>query len=770
MDDWADALRDAARAALPPIEGDVRVAGLAGPVEILRDDWGVAYISAETLDDLWFAQGYVTAAERCFQLELALRASTGRLSELFGDLTLSMDQFVRTVGLHRAGVRIARGYDDESRSMMRSFRRGAAAWIANAPAPPPEYMVLGTSPTLPDDEAAWAAATAYLAWGLSGNWDAELLRALLTERLGVEVAAELLPPSAAARGVVTGAAAAEPSGDRIDGVAPAPPGQGSNNWVVAGERTHSGSPLLANDPHLLVQQPGAWLELHLRAPGYAARGVALAFLPGILIGTTADHAWGITNVSGDTQDLYIERLNRDGTAAEFRGAGEPLTVHSEEIAVRGRPASETLVVRETRHGPILHAYAVGILDPTFVEDGLGETYALRWVGADRSIMPSAVTAVARAASFEEFRRAVRAVECPGQNFVYADAIGTIGYQCTGAYPVRRGWDGASPVAGWAGEFEWDGFIPFESLPWSKDPDRGYIVSANDRVHDDAYPFVIGTDFHPPHRARRIVELLDADERHSVASFARMQHDTVSIAARELLPTLLAIAPATDGARAALELLRGWDGDLRGDAPAAAIYEAWVSALARGIVEPRAGRELFEMYRGHRAAFQGEALPRLLAEPSSAWWGDVGRDAMLARALADAVADLGERLGVDPAAWRWGALHTARFAGPLARMPGLADLFTAAVVELGGDEHTIARAGVDERGGYGAAVVATWRQVIDLSDVDRSIGVAATGQSGNPASPHWADQASLWARGAHHPLPFSRPAVEAAAVASMRMTP
>ena len=739
------------------------MSGLARPVEVLRDEWGAAYISAETLDDLWFAQGYVTASERCFQLELALRAATGRLSEIFGDLTLPMDRLLRTIGLHRAGARIARGYDDESRAMLHGFRRGAAAWIAAAPAVPPEYAILGSPPRLPDDPASWASAVAYLAWSLSGNWEAELLRATLSERLGEAAALELLPASAGCGD--TGAAGGADA--IVDGARSA--GQGSNSWVVSGERTTSGAPLLANDPHLLVQQPGAWLELHLRAPTYEARGVALPFLPGILIGTTQHHAWGITNVAGDTQDLYVERLNEERTAALYRDAWEPLHVRREEIAVLGRTSADVVDVRETRHGPILESYSIGLLQPSVI-DGLGETYALRWVGAERSIMPSAVAAVARAVDFESFRDAVRAVECPGQNFVYADVGGTIGYQCTGAYPVRPGWDGTIPVAGWTGEHEWSGFIPYDDLPSSKDPPAGYIVSANQRVSGDAYPHLIGKDFRAPHRSRRIVELLSERDGHSVDTFARMQLDTVSIPARELLPRLARVGAATDAQRGALALLRGWNADLGRDDPAAAIFEAWTSALARRVVEPMAGDDVFASYRGRREAFQCAVLPSLLAEPTSAWWGETGRDGVLLSALDDALAEMERLLGSDRRAWRWGAIHRARFAGPLARVPGLAELFTAADVELGGDEATVAQAAVDAHAGFAAAVVPSWRQVIDLADVDRSVGVLPTGQSGNPASPHWADQAALWAAGRQHPLPVSRPAVEAAARTSLRMAP
>ncbi len=767
MDDPLEGLREVARAALPPVRGERSVAGLREDVEVLRDEWGIAYISAANLDDLWFAQGWVTASERCFQLELALRAATGRLSELFADATLPMDRFIRTIGLHRAGAAIAAGYDHASRSMMASFRAGVRAWLEGMPPPAPEYVLLGSTPELPDDEASWAATAAYLAWGLSGNWEAELLRAMIAERIGREAAVQLLP-GAHADDVGGGAAALGSA--LLDGAPRGSPGVGSNNWVVSGERSSGGKPLLANDPHLLAQQPGAWLEMHLRAPGYEARGVTVPFLPGVLIGTTAHHAWGTTNVTGDTQDLYLERLSEDGTAALFEGAWHPLTVHREAIAVRGRKAPEILEVRETRHGPILDAYLVGVLDPEVVERGLEETYALRWVGAERSLAPSSTVAVARATSFEEFREAVRAVECPGQNFVYADVDGTIGYQCTGAYPRRRAGDGTSPVPGWTADHDWEGFVDFEELPWSKDPTLGYLATANQRIHDDAYPYLIGNDFHAPYRARRIVELLEAERRHSVASFAAMQRDTVSIPARELLPHLLELTPVTATNRAALELLEAWDAELRAESAAAAVFEVWTSRIARRVAEPRLGARLFAHYYARREAFNGRVLPTILSEPGSAWWGDHGRADILRASLDDALRELEERLGPEPSRWRWGALHQARFASPLARVSAVAELFTAAVVELGGDEDTVARSGCDARDGYPAAVVQSWKQVIDLADPDRSLGVLPTGQSGNPASPHWSDQAPVWAAGGYHALPVTRPAVEAGTTTALHLTP
>src|SRR5919204_1621835 len=532
MADFLDDLRTAAAAAGFPLEGDLRVAGLRDPVEVLRDRFGVPYITAGSLDDLWFAQGLVTAGERLFQLDLALRQANGRLSELFGELTLDQDRFVRTIGINRAGVTIANAWDDVSRAMVARFREGARAWIDAMPAPPVEYILLDATPELPDDDASWAACWAMFSWALSGNWALELLREHLVAELGDEAAGRLAPPVG---DVPTAPAAGRLAGELLRELPRPPRGQGSNAWAIDGSRTASGRPILANDPHLLVQQPVAWFELHLSAPGYEVRGVAAPFAPGIVLGTTAHHAWGVTNVCGDVQDLFREQLNEEGTAARYGGEWEPLTVHREEINVRGGADPIVHEVRATRHGPLLDSYLTGRLRPD--HRPLEEAFAVRWVGGEHSIRPSALIDVAAVRTFEEFRQAARALECPGQNIVYADVDGTIGYQCTGLYPIRASGDGTRPVPGWTDEHEWLGFVPFEDLPFAVDPDRGYLVSANEQVRGPAEPYPIGLDPHAPFRARRIADLVEIGDDHDVAASRAMQADVVSLPARELLPRL-----------------------------------------------------------------------------------------------------------------------------------------------------------------------------------------------------------------------------------------
>lgn len=776
MTDWLDEVRAAAAAAVPDLEGEIAVPGLGASVEVIHDRWGVPHVYAETLDDLFRAQGFLVASERLFQLDLLLRLANGRLAGMVGDLGLPSDRFARTVGWNRAGATIAAHWDEDSHRMVAAYREGALAWLDAVSAPPVEHAVLGLAPSLPEDEASWAAAMVWLSWNLSGNWDEELLRAEIADRLGPEAVLDLFPdlprdlelPIAGRR---SGASALD-----LLTQAPRPPGQGSNEWVVAGSRSATGAPLLANDPHLAALTPSIWFECHLAAPGYEASGVCLPFAPGVVIGRTPHHAWGFTNVGGDTQDLFLEQLNEDGTAARSGDAWEPLTVHREAIEVRGRAEPIVLEVRETRHGPILDSYVVGVTQPEVVEGGIAETYALRWVGHAYAITPSVLLRMAAATDFASFRSALRGWYSPGQNVVYADVDGHIGYQCTGRYPIRRAGDGTTPVPGWTAEHEWDGWIDFDDLPWDLDPSAGFLATANNRIHDEDYPHLIGLDWTPPSRIRRIAELLGAEGRHTPETFAAMQADTVSIPARTMAGVLAGVAPADERQRIAVGLLDGWDGDLAVDSAAACVYQAWCHHVADLVLRPALGDALFTHLYGRGVStgtWRALVLPGLLERPTARWFGADGteaRDDVLRRALDAALDELEERLGPDPSAWRWGDLHRVVFAGQLAAFPGMAEFFTAGVVGKGGDDDTLDQGAFEPERRYDAVVIASCRQIHDLSGPDASTATNTLGRSGHPGSPSWNDQLPLWSTGRRHPMPITREAVEAVEAGTATLVP
>jgi penicillin G amidase len=786
MSEWADMLREKAKAGLPPIEGQLRVEGLHAPVEVIRDRWGVPHVYATNAHDLFFAANFVSCSERLFQMDFMLRVANGRLSELISELGLHLDRFFRTVGLNRAGRTIAAAYDDLSLEAFDAAMRGANAWIERMPEKPIEYEVLGLDPqpfpTGQEGAAYGSAFSAFMSWTLSNNWDNELLRWTIAEKLGFEAMQALFPDLETQPVVVTAGKHdhARDAALSILKTAPLPASmQGSNNWVVGGSRSVTGKPLLANDPHIIAQSPAIWFEVHLNAPGIDVAGVSLPLILGIQLGHSDRIAWGCTNVGGDTQDLYLERLNEDRTAAWYDGVWEPVTVHREEIQVRGHSDAVILEVPETRHGPVLDSYLIGIQQPEVVSNDFAETFALRWKGLEVGVSPRALWEMAAARNMGEFRSALAGWQCPGQNFVYADVDGNIGYQCTGVYPVRTRGDGTIPVPGWSSEHDWDGVIAFEDLPWCVNPDEGFLATANQKIHDDAYPHLIGKDFLPPHRARRIVEMLTAEAKHSKDTFARMHSDTVSLVARQIVPRLLEVEPdpGDDRQKQAAAYLRDWDCALAADSVAAAIYQVWCIHLAEAILLPRLGKQAFEHYYSRRewtVAFQYQVLPNLLAFPTAAWFGQDGREARdrIAReALVKALDELTARRGEDMDTWTWGSIHRIRFTGVLGMIPDLAELFTAGEAPWVGDEMTICQGMFEPGAGtYDVVVVPSWRQILDVSDWDASVGTHTVGQSGNVASPHFNDLFKLWSNGKYHPMPFSRAAVQAAAEGTLTLTP
>ncbi len=782
--DLSAALRRRAELSLPKTQGKVRVHGLREPVEIVRDRWGVPHVAAAGVADAYFTQGYLVGQERLFQIDITFRAATGRLSALLGDLLLPLDRFARTVGWNRAGRRIAETWDDLSHEIAGAWIAGLLAAVEGMEATPVEYAILETEPEIPtgeDAKAAIASAAVLMSWTLCNNFDGELLRLAIGEKLGWEAMASLFPelpplPPTANPGKRGGEGYGRAALDLLRAMPQVPPGQGSNAWVVSGTRTGTGKPLLANDPHLSLSTPSTWYECHLRAPGFEVSGVCLPYSPGIPIGHTASTAWGFTNVGGDTQDLFLERVDAEGTATLYEGSWEPMKIHREEISVRGRKEPVTVLARETRHGPLIDSYLIGIATPEVVEGGITESYALRWTGYEEAVQPSVPHRLALAKDFASFREAARGWLCPGQNMIFADSDGDIGYQCTGTYPIRKRGDGTLPVPGWSREFEWEGTVPFEELPWAFNPEEGLLVTANQRPHDDSYRYLIGQHFLPPFRARRIVEMITEHERHSLETFAGMQSDTSCPAARAVVEHLIAIEPADARQQEALSYLAGWNHDISAGSVAACIYEVWCVRIAERTLRPALGDELFTHYYSRRQwtnVFTLQVLPDLLAGPTATWFGGEGteaRDEVLRESLADAIAELTSRLGPDMSQWRWGALHRARFRGRLSMVAEAATLLEAGDVAIGGDAHTVCATNFEPGVGYDAVVTPSWRQIVDLSDIDASLGVHAPGQSGNPASSHWGDLTETWSKGGYHPLPFTRAAIEEHAEDRLSLVP
>jgi len=765
-------LLEHARRALPPLDGKLTARGLEQPVEVIRDRWGVPHVYAQSIADAYFAQGFVVAQDRLFQVELSAKLGAGGLSSWFGEAALPADRWMIESGALAAAQRATANPGERSREIAHAFAAGIAAWVDVMPARPVEYELLDLDPDpLTPEDAETGLARAWFAASLTPhNWSFELVRLAAAERVGWEGVQALFPHAAQVPALVAPGKRWGPTASPLDLLREDPAtgqGIGSNNWVVAGTRTGSGKPLLANDPHQPFSTPSLFYEVHLSAPGLEVRGVNVAFLPGVIIGHTPRTAWAITAALGDNQDLYVERLNSDGTAALHEGAWEPITTTTFEVEVAGRADPEVVELRETRHGPLLPAghEATALLAAT--ERRHDEAIAVRRTAADATFDLGFLHEMAVAGDFAAFREALRGWTVNETNVVFADVAGNIGYQFTGRYPVRRRGDGSLPVPGWTADHEWDGVVPFEELPWAHNPDEGFLVTANSRSHPETYPHHLSTDFHAPWRALRVTELLTDRDTHTVASFQAIQHDTVSVLARRLVPMLTSVEPVTERQAQALERLRAWGADVTLGDPAVAIYEVWVVHVTRRLVANALGDQLGSPL----AQMVVNRLPELLSNPTALCFGRNGRaarDELLLEALDQALDELEVALGPEPDDWDWGDLHEVRFtwtppAGTREAEGGDVDeMFTAGAFALAGDSTTVSPGHFVWTEGYAAGWGATWRQVIDLADIDASVGVSTHGQSSNPASPHWNDQLELRRADEYHPLPISRGAVDAVA--------
>lgn len=760
------------RRSLPQTSGDIRVRGISGPVTIVRDRDGVAHITGTTDADAVFGLGFVHAQERLWQMEVQRRIGHARLSEIFGATTLQTDKFLRTLGVARAARSALERLDSETLAWLEAYTAGVNAFLATNPVLPPEFLILGVQPEpwQPIDSLVWAKM---MAWDLGGNWSNELMRATLIAKIGPEDAPFLMPPYTAdgplimsAAGVVSPATAADTPhtplkpettrrmldlaqelqflnriGDQL---------AGSNNWVIGGSRTASGKPLLVNDPHLANRIPSIWYLAHIQGSTINVIGATFPGLPVVVIGHNGRIAWGVTNTGPDVQDLYIERIDARNHA-EYNGRREPVTLISEVITVKDAEPV-TLTVRITRHGPVI----------SDVLEDIDEPLAFRWTALD----PEGTTLRAfinlnRARNWQEFIAALRDYKAPMQNFVYADVEGNIGFYAPGLVPIRRNGDGSVPVPGWTDEYEWIGYVPFAELPHIYNPPQDYIVTANNQVVGDDYPYLLGTSWAAPYRARRIIELIEQKSALTVADMRAMLGDVVSLHARELLPILREVTPNEPREAAALELLRSWDGTMAGDSAAAAVFQGYYHALLEAVFADELGEFFSETYR-HRRDFAAMALRRVLLEGGQEWCDNVNTIAttedcatILATAFSKGLAAMATAQGEeDPSRWRWDRVHQAVFPhNPFSQVGALRGIFERRT-PTGGDSFTVNVAPMRLNEGYLQYNAPSYRQIIDFANLEESRFIQTTGQSGNVLSNRYSDYLALWQQTGDIPMRFS----------------
>jgi penicillin G amidase len=797
--------------ATPAHDGVLRVGSIAAAVSIERDEHGIPTIRAASVEDAAFGLGLAHAQDRLWQLETHRRIGSGRLAEAFGRSALDNDKFLRALGVRRAAQAQWLQLGAESKRVLQAYAAGINAWQhEHMQARPPEMLMLGlqVEDWMPVDSLAWAIM---MAWDLGSNWNTELLRARLALTLPVARINELLPPYPGEAPLATGDYAALMRSLKLGGSltassrslsirqidhlqAIAPPsgieGVGSNNWVVAGTHTASGKPLLANDPHLKITAPALWYLARIEVTGrngFKTAGATMPGLPMVVLGQNEHIAWGFTNTNPDVQDLYLERFKPDDPMQVQTPLGwERVAGVSEDIRVKGAP-SENLVVRVSRHGPVI-SDAGGVAGEVVGSEGNAPYgLALRWTALDADSDPVAAgLAIARATSAADFvDAATRLWVAPMQTMVVADRTGQIAVVAPGRVPMRKRDNdlmGLVPAPGWEARYDWDGFIPAAQTPRETQPARGWIASANQRIHGSDYPYYLTSEWAVPYRQQRIEQLLRARDKHGVNDMAAMQADVLSLATQRVLPWLQRSRSEHALAAAALAALKDFNGEMKADAAAPLIVWAWSRQLVRAIfTDELGGPAVYERVLGARS-FR-DALEGVL-ERNDAWWCDDKTtsdkaetcEQMSGVALARALAELQQRFGADVSKWRWGEAHIARSEHrPFSRVPLLSALFELRV-PTGGDTYTVnvGRVGVKPDGMTGELYLnehaPSLRAIYDLGDLSQSRVMHSTGQAGLPWLRQYRSFVGPWVRVEYVPLWAGAPSAAQARTKPLLLQP
>ena len=818
------------RRPFPTTSGQIEVPGLAGEVEVVRDENGIPQVYADTAEDLFYAQGFVQAQDRFFEMDFRRHVTAGRLSELLGPDALETDKFIRTMGWRRVAEQELSLLRPETLRYLEAYSAGVNAYIdSHTPSQMSlEYTVLALNGLdytpeewSPTDSVAWLKA---MAWDLRGNMAEEIDRAIASVNHTAEEIESLYPPYPYGRhrpiieqgGVVDGVFEQEATGSTSrkpirpplnadlvetleelgDDLEAMPEllgrgsGIGSNSWVVDGEHSTTGAPILANDPHLGISMPGIWYQmgLHCRelteACPFDVSGFTFSGLPGVVIGHNQQIAWGFTNLGPDVVDLYLEKV--EGNEYLYDGRMRPLATRDETIEVLGRDEPFTFTVRSTEHGPLLSDVSaelstVGANSPVGEEApprDNGYAVALSWTALVPSRTADAIFMIDAATDWDEFRAAAAQFAVPAQNLVYADRDGHIGYQAPGLIPIRKsGNTGDYPVEGWLSSNDWTGnYVPFEALPSVLDPADGMITTANQAVISPEYPYYLGDSWAYGYRSQRVMDLLGTKARLSVEDMVDLQLDTRNGFAPTFVPYLLDVLMPSQYLAAGQRLLQAWDFDQPAESSAAAYYNAvWRQTLERTFhdqlresIWPEGDDRWFEVMR------------RLLADPRNSWWDDIEtetvvetRDDILFAAMAGARDELVRLQARRAAEWTWGHHHRMDLEN---ESLGQSDiglvrwLFNRGGYEVGGGGSIVNATNWDAAKDYTVTAAPSMRMVVSLEDFDDSRWINLTGVSGHAFSDHYADQTELWVAGETLPWPFSRDAVESAGADTLTLVP
>lgn len=732
----------------PQIEGEVSVAVLDDEVTVIRDEQGVPHIKASSDADLYRAQGFVQAQDRMFQMDLARRQASGRLAEVVGEAAVPTDQFFRTFSLREAAKDSWEGYGPDAKQVLEWYADGVNAYMEQASRNgelPYEFKLLGYEPE-PWSEVDSLTIGKFMAYDLGGNWSSLAIRHWALGNFPEDKARELFityPESKPAILEANLENQVQVSGRFNPELLPHE-FNGSNNWVVSGEKTKSGMPLLADDPHLGLNTPSIWYQMQLESPEQNVSGVIFAGIPGIILGHNEEIAWGVTNVGPDVQDLYIEKPNpANPTEFQYDGKWEKAEVRKEPIKVKGGETVDFEVV-VTRHGPI-------ISNVMFDEEEPSAQFSMQWTALEPTLELQAVLNMNKASNWEEFETALEDFHAPAQNFVFAGKDGTIAYKANGRIPIRKTGDAQLPVPGDSSEYGWTGYVPYDELPKVINPEKGFIATANNQVIGDSYPYHITDLWAQAYRYERISEVLSARDDFTKEDMMALQMDQHNLQAREFLADMVESVERKDSEgqyKEMLDVLKTWNQVDEVDSAAPLLFHKWIQQLPVTLFKEQMPEDIYEMLAG-KGSIVDQMMRDGYAGKEGAWVTEQkGIDEWVYQSFVSSVESIQETFGDDVNGWEWGDYHQLTFNHPLAGVsPALEYFLNPKRVPIGGSNITVQAAAFDEDGTVTHG--ASWRFVADLADLSSAYHIVGPGQSGHLKSEWFHNQVDDWAKGNYH---------------------
>lgn len=732
----------------PQIEGEMALTSITDEIVVTRDEEGVPHIEAASDADLYRAQGFVQAQDRLFQMDLARRQASGQLSEVVGEAALSTDQFFLTFSLRDAAEKSYEGYSEEAKQVLAWYAEGVNDFITHAKEDGKlsyEFNLLGYEPE-PWTPVDSLTIGKYMAYDLGGNWSSLAIRHWAVQNLEEQKARELFityPEGDPAILEANKNTAVQVGMNFPIDVLPHS-FNGSNNWVVSGEKTATGEPLLADDPHLGLSTPSIWYQMHLKSPEQNVSGVIFAGIPGIILGHNEQVAWGVTNVGPDVQDLYMEKPNPENPYQfSYDGEWEDAEVRSYEILVKDQGSVPYEVV-VTRHGPI-------ISDLLYEDTDAEAVFSMQWTALEPTQELQAILEMNKSSNWDQFEEALEQFHAPAQNFVFAAKDGTIAYKANGRLPLRKQGDGQLPVPGDSSEYGWNGYVPYEELPTAVNPQEGFIATANNQVVDDSYPYHITDFWAQSYRYERIAEVLQETDELSVQDMMDLQMDQHNLQARRFLDQMLDSLATTETGKNNDELISSmqeWTKIDEAELAQPLIFNKWMKKLPDVLFAQEIPEDVYEMMPG-KANITDQLLQTYADGEVSAWVEDVGGfDKWLELAFNEMMEEMQEKHGEDWTEWQWGNEHLLTFSHPLAgASPILARVLNPEPIPIGGSGITAQAAAFNEQGEVTHG--ASWRFVADLSDLSSAYHIVGPGQSGHVKSPWFHNQVEDWATGTYH---------------------